>query len=75
MFKHKLKTIRSTDFDEQKLMQYQTASIMRWAILEGSAFAILLLKKEFILFGILIIIYLILIKPTEDNIKRELNRY
>ncbi len=39
---------------------YQTAAIVRWAILEGAAFIILILKEDFILFGILIVLYLIL---------------
>ncbi|WP_055435348.1 hypothetical protein [Lacinutrix algicola] len=52
---------------------FQTASIARWAILEGSAFVILFLKPEYILFGILILIYLILLRPTENRFKNDIN--
>ena len=59
LFKSQLKQIDPKLKTEDKLPIYQTASIMRWAVLEGAAFLILFLKPDFILFGILIIIYLI----------------
>jgi hypothetical protein len=58
---------------EENLPIYQTASIIRWAILEGAALVLLVLKKDFIVFGLLIIVYLFLIHPSEDKIKRDLN--
>jgi len=72
IFKHKLKAINPNAIEMQKIMEYQSASIMRWAILEGCAFLILILQPEFILFGILIIIYLIMLRPTEDKVKTDL---
>ncbi|WP_375238556.1 MFS transporter [Aurantibacter sp.] len=72
IFKQKLKVISPSSTEQQKIIEYQSASIIRWAILEGSAFALLILQKDFILFGILIIIYLIMIRPTEDKVKNEL---
>lgn len=60
---------------QQKLVSYQTASIIRWAILEGAAFLILLIYPEFLLFGILLIVYLALLIPTEARIKRDLNQF
>jgi len=60
-------------FDEQFSL-YQTASIVRWAILEGAAFVLLILKKDFILFGILLIVYLLLLFPSEFKVKSDLEK-
>ena len=59
--------------NEENLSIYQTASIARWAILEGLAFVILFLKPEFMIFGVLLIVYLLFLHPTEDKIKEDLN--
>lgn len=72
LFKSQLKQIDPKLRTEDKLPVYQTASIMRWAVLEGAAFLILFLKPDFILFGILIIIYLIFLRPTEERVNNEL---
>ncbi len=72
MFKTQLKAADKTLKPEANMAVYQTASIVRWAILEGAAFLILLLNKDFVLFGILIILYLALIHPTEDRVKTDL---
>ncbi|MCH3885886.1 MFS transporter [Tenacibaculum aquimarinum] len=73
VFKNLLSKIDSKQSKEQKLMQYQTASIVRWAILEGGAFLILFLKPELAIFGLLLILYLFLVKPTKEKIENELN--
>ncbi|OXB03891.1 MFS transporter [Flavobacterium plurextorum] len=72
LFKSQLKQIDPKLKTEDKLPVYQTASIMRWAVLEGAAFLILFLKPDFILFGILIIIYLIFLRPTAEKINNDL---
>ena len=72
LFKSQLKQIDPKLRTEDKLPVYQTASIMRWTVLEGAAFLILFLKPDFILFGLLIIIYLIFLRPTEERINNEL---
>ncbi|WP_405294552.1 MFS transporter [Algibacter sp. Ld11] len=72
MFKTQLKAADKTLKPEANMAVYQTASIVRWAILEGAAFLILFLNKDFVLFGILIILYLALIHPTEDRVKTDL---
>ena len=56
---------------EDKIPAYQTASIIRLAILEGAAFLILFLKPDFILFGILLILYIIFIRPTETQFRKD----
>lgn len=73
LFKSQLKQIDPKLKLEEKLPIYQAASIMRWAVLEGAAFLILLLKPDFLLFGILVIIYLIFLRPTEERINNDLN--
>ena len=75
LFKHFISKIDNNLSVQQKLVSYQTASIIRWAILEGAAFLILLIYPEFLLFGILLIIYLALLIPTEARIKRDLNQF
>ncbi|KAA5827474.1 MFS transporter [Algibacter amylolyticus] len=72
MYKTQLKNANNKQKLEDNMAVYQTASIIRWAILEGSAFIILVMSKDFILFGILIILYLALLHPTEDRIKSDL---
>ncbi|MEZ0182436.1 MFS transporter [Flavobacterium oncorhynchi] len=72
LFKSQLKQIDPKLKTEDKLPVYQTASIMRWTVLEGAAFLILFLKPDFILFGLLIIIYLIFLRPTEERVNNEL---
>ncbi|MEN2415246.1 MFS transporter [Flavobacterium mesophilum] len=73
LFKSQLKQINPKLKLEEKFPIYQTASIMRWAVLEGAAFLILFLKPDFILFGILILIYLIFLRPTAERIDNDLS--
>ena len=73
LFKSQLKKAHPKASLEENLPVYQTACIMRWAILEGAAFVLLILKKEFIVFGILLIAYLLFLHPTEEKIKKDLN--
>jgi len=68
LFKSQLKQVDPKLKLEDKLPVYQTASIIRWAILEVAAFILLILKPDFLIFGILIIIYLIFLRPTEEKI-------
>lgn len=68
LFKSQLKQINPKSAINDKLPVYQTASIIRWAILEGAAFVLLFLKPDFMLFGILIIAYLVFLRPTEGRI-------
>jgi len=48
LFKMQLKKVNPKASVEENLPVYQTASIIRWAILEGAALVLLILKKEFI---------------------------
>ncbi|MFH7000037.1 MFS transporter [Flavobacterium sp. FlaQc-57] len=72
LFRSQLKQIDPKLKTEDKFPIYQTASITRWAILEGAAFLILFLKSDFVLFGVLIIVYLVFLRPTEERINNDL---
>lgn len=68
MFKSQLRQADPKSTLEEKLPVYQTASIIRWAILEGGAFLILFMKPDLLIFGILLILYLMYLRPTEEKI-------
>ena len=72
VYKSVLKGINKDLTLEAKFPQYQTANIIRWAILEGAAFILLFLKPDFVIFGILIIAHLFFLRPTEDRMRSEL---
>jgi len=73
LFKRLVSKIESNLSLKQKLVAYQSATIVRYAILEGAAFIILIIFPEFIVFGILLIVYMALLRPTEQRIKRDLH--
>jgi len=75
LFKKQIQNIDSNLSLEEKLPLYQIASIIRWAILEGASFMILILKKDFLIIGIFIIVYLIYLRPTENKIRTDLNDF
>ena len=68
MFKSQLKQVDSRSTLEEKLPIYQTASIIRWAILEVGAFLILFMKPDLLIFGIILILYLVFLRPSEEKI-------
>lgn len=75
LFKNAIAKIDKSVPLENVLGLYQTASLIRWAILEGAAFVILIAKPDFILFGILIILYFISLRPSIGRIKADLNKF
>ena len=72
IFKSQLKKVDRSKTLEENLGIYQTASIIRLAILEGGAFIILLMAPELLLFGIFVIVYMLYLVPTETRIKKDL---
>jgi len=72
IFKSQLKQADPQLKPEENLPVYQTACITRWAILEGAAFVILFLKPDFLIIGILLIVYLVSLRPTEERIINDL---
>ncbi|MEM6895597.1 MAG: MFS transporter [Bacteroidota bacterium] len=71
MYKNMLKNVDPKLPMESRIGTYQTAVIVRLAILEGAAFAILFLKKELLLIGLLLIVYMAFLRPSEDAMKRD----
>ena len=71
LYKRQLKNINAQQRLEEKILLYQTASIIRWAIIEAAAFLILFLDPNFILFGVFILLYLLWIRPTEDQFRKD----
>jgi hypothetical protein len=74
LFQSQLKHVDVKLKPEDNLPIYQTASIIRWAILEASALVILFLKQDLLILGILIIVYLVFLRPTEDRINSALSK-
>ena len=72
MFKSMLSKIDKKLKIESNLGAYQTASLVRWAILEGAAFIIIMYNPKFILFGAMLIVYLALLRPSERTIIQDL---
>ncbi|WP_375324785.1 MFS transporter [Flagellimonas sp. GZD32] len=72
LFKSQLKSIDPNISAEDKIAPYQTASLIRWAVIEGAAFIILFMAKELIVVGILLILYLMYLRPTQDRMLRDL---
>ena len=73
MFKNMLNKIQKDASNEEKFAIYQTASIVRWAIIEGACFLILILKPDFLLLGVILLIYLILLAPKKAQIFQTLD--
>ena len=74
LFKANLKQANPKLKAEENLPIYQTASIIRWAILEASALLILFLKQDLLLLGILIIVYLLFLRPSENRVISEFSK-
>lgn len=73
IFKNMLRNIQKDASNEEKLAIYQSASIARWAIIEGACFLILILKPDFLLLGVILLIYLILLAPKKAQIFQTLD--
>ncbi|MDE3743245.1 MFS transporter [Maribacter polysaccharolyticus] len=72
LFKAQLEKIDRKKSLEEKIPYYQSAALVRWALMEGAAFLILFLKPGLVVFGIFIIAYMVFLHPTEARIKNEL---
>lgn len=70
LFSHRLKELTDLLNPDEKFAIYQSASIIRWAVLEGAALFILIAFSHLWLFGILLILYLIMLYPSREKIER-----
>lgn len=64
LFKQQLVKVEKSLQIQEKVPLYQSAFITRMAVLEAAAFMILILKKELIILGILLIAYMIFLRPS-----------
>jgi DMSO reductase anchor subunit len=69
-----LMQISKTATNQEQFAKYQTANIIRLAILEGTALLILFLQNDVLFMGLLLIVYMILLRPTENRMKHDLNK-
>ncbi len=72
LYKNKVKEMNTKESVDKNLATYQTACILRWAIVEGAAFMLLFLKPDFIILGILLVVYLITLYPSKDRMEFEM---
>jgi hypothetical protein len=72
LYKNKVKEMNTKESLDKNISTYQTACILRWAIVEGAAFVLLFLKPDFVIFGILLVIYLITLYPSQDRMEFEM---
>ena len=73
LFKNGISKIDSNKSNKEKIIAYQSVSIISWSVLEFAAFIILILKPTLIVFGLLILLYFLMIRPTKEKIENELN--
>ena len=74
LFQSQLKHVDVKLKPEENLPIYQTASIIRWAILEASALFVLFLKQDLLILGILIIVHLVFLRPSENRVISALSK-
>jgi hypothetical protein len=75
LYKDLLKNVDKRLKLAEKIGTYQTASLIRWAIIEGAAFFILLHNTEFVLIGMFLILYLLFLKPSEQKMKLDFEKF
>ena len=57
---------------ERQFGTYQTACMVRWALLEGAALILLFVKPTLSLIGLLLIVYLLFLRPSEASMKKDI---
>jgi len=75
LYKDQMQKVDKSLKIEERTGTYQTASLIHWAVLEGAAFFILFYKTEYILFGLLLIVYIIFLKPSENKMIDDFRRF
>jgi len=67
LFEFNIKKLKSNNENKHKVGEYQTASLMRWAVLEGAAFYSIFNDEAPQINAVIIIAYFFLIRPTFDK--------
>lgn len=78
LFKKQLATIKREDSDSTKISKYQTATILKFALLEGpSLLGIVAFMLSgnliFLIFSGIIILYFISLRPSDSKVEKDLN--
>ncbi len=71
VFKYQLKQVNPNAPVEQKFTKYRKASISRWAILEAAVILIIFLKPNLMAFGMILILNLAFLAPSEEGMKND----
>ena len=75
MYKTLLKKIEPEMTEEEQFSSYQSANIIRWGILEAGALAILFLRPDIIIFGLILILFMIIARPTAEKMSIDIQRF
>ena len=73
LFTRLVKAIDPESSLDEQYGAYMTASLIRWAFLEGAAFMLLFVVPVFIGVGVLLILYLAFLRPSEARVMRDLD--
>jgi len=73
VFSNMLKKIDPKAPFEDKFAAYQSASIIRWASVEGAAFIILFAIPEYVSLGFFVVLLLLLLRPSATRMENDLN--
>ncbi|MGX1928953.1 hypothetical protein [Flagellimonas sp. 2504JD4-2] len=78
IFKQSIKNIPRTSTLKQKLIRFQTASIIKYALVEAASFFSIIAFYQtnnlaFLLIAALLILYFYMLRPTKEKIVRSLN--
>lgn len=73
MFQNVFKGINEMQSTEDKMLIYIRASIVRWAILEVVCFFILIIKPELLIINVVVLLFMMYLRPSKDHIKQTLN--
>lgn len=73
LYKQQLRQISKTASFQEQFNIYQTATIMRLSVLEGVAFLMLFLQKDLLIVGLILIVYMLLLRPSEVRMKNDLD--
>lgn len=59
---------------DKKAEQYRSACIVRYALLEGAIFLLLILQPAFLILCVLVILYLIYIRPSNSQFTKDVSQ-
>ena len=73
LFRNSIKNIDKNLKLQEKFAKYQSASLIRWAVIEGACFLLMFTLVEMQILGLFLLLYLLFLRPTENRIAKDLN--